>query len=92
MLTALLLKLVLEVVVLVKNRAKGRLRAATTARGKLLGGFLLWLVVFGSKFVVLSLEDLILGSAVELGGFISVTLLILALLVSRAAVRWVLRD
>ena len=41
----------------------------------------------GSKFVVLKLVDLIFGDAVSLGGFIPVTLLIVALLISRAAVR-----
>jgi hypothetical protein len=40
-----------------------------------------------SKFVVLTLEDLFFGDAVELGGFVPVTLLILVLMVSRAGVR-----
>jgi len=44
-------------------------------------------VAVGSKFVVLKLEDLLFGDAVSLGGFFSVTLLIVVLLVSRAGVR-----
>ena len=87
LLTAVLLKLVLEVVLVVKNRAKGRFRAATSPRGKLVGALLLWLVLVGSKFVVLKLEQLLFGDAVSLGGFVSVTLLIVTLLVSRAGVR-----
>ena len=87
LLTALLLKLVLEVVVRAKNRAKGRFRAASTPLGKAGAGVLLWLVLVGSKFVVLELEDLLFGDLVELGGFVSVTVLILALLLSRAGVR-----
>jgi hypothetical protein len=35
----------------------------------------------GSKLVVLELVDLVFGDAVSLGGFISVTLLVVALLV-----------
>jgi len=49
-------------------------------------------VAAGSKLVVLELVDLVFGDAVSLGGFISVTLLVVALLVSRAAVRRLLSD
>jgi hypothetical protein len=87
LLTAVLLKGVLEVVVLAKDRVKARFKAATTPSGKVVAGFLLWLVLFGSKFVVLELVDLVFGSSVRLGGFFSVTLLILVLMVARAAVR-----
>lgn len=86
-LTAVLLKLVLEVVLVVKQRAVTRLRGATTPRGKVVGAITLWLVVVGSKFVVLELEDLLLGDAVELGGFFSVTGLIASLLLARLAAR-----
>ena len=47
----------------------------------------LWAVAIGSKLVVLELMDLVFGDAVSLGGFFPVTLLIMALLLSRAAVR-----
>ena len=87
LLTAVLLKGVLEVVVLAKNRAKARFKAATTPLGKVVAGFLLWLVLFGSKFVVLEAVHLVFGANVRLGGFFSVTALILVLMVARAAVR-----
>ena len=41
---------------------------------------------------MLELVDLVFGDAVSLGGFISVTLLVVALLVSRATVRRLLSD
>ena len=53
----------------------------------LTAGLLLWAVLVGSKFVVLKTVDLVFGDRVSLGGFVSVTLLIVALLVSRLAVR-----
>ena len=53
---------------------------------------LLWGVLFGSKFLVLTVVDLVFGARVSLGGFLSVTLLILALLLSRAGVRRLLRS
>ena len=52
----------------------------------------LWVVAVGSKLVVLGLVNLVFGDSVSLGGFISVTLLVLALLASRAAVRRLLYD
>ena len=87
LLTAVLLKLALEVVILLKGRILTRLRAANTRRAKLVAALSLWAVAAGSKLVVLELVDLVFGDAVSLGGFVSVTLLVLALLVSRGAVR-----
>lgn len=87
LLTAILLKVVLEVVVAIKVRIKGHLKAATGTRRKVLIGLGLWAVAAGSKFVVLELENLLLGDAVSLGGFFSVTALIVCLLLSRAGVR-----
>lgn len=52
---------------------------------------LLWVVLFGSKFLVLEAVALVVDARVSLGGFLSLTLLILALLLSRAAVRRLLQ-
>jgi hypothetical protein len=61
--------------------------SSTSSFGKVVAGFLLWLVLFGSKFVALEAIDLVFGSSVSLGGFFSVTELILVLMLARAAVR-----
>ncbi|MCW0215748.1 MAG: hypothetical protein OJJ54_20525 [Pseudonocardia sp.] len=92
LLTAALLKGILEVVVAAKNRVKARWRAATTPIGKVIAAVMLWAVLFGSKFLVLEAVDLVFGARVSLGGFWSVTLLILALLLSRAAVQRLLQS
>ncbi len=92
LLTAVLLKAVLEVVVRIKNRVKGRFKAAETPLARLGAGVLLWLVLVGSKFVVLELIDLFFGDSVSLGGFWSVTGLILALLLARLGVRRLLGE
>ena len=92
LLTAVLLKVALEVVIALKKRVMARLRAATSRRGTVALGLTLWVVAAGSKLVVLELVDLVFGDAVSLGGFVSVTLLVVALLVSRAAVRRLLYD
>jgi hypothetical protein len=87
LLTAVLLKGVLEIVVVAKNRVKARFRQASTPIGKVVAAVLLWVVLFGSKFLVLEAVAFVFGDRVSLGGFFSVTLLILALLLSRAGVR-----
>ena len=87
LLTAVLLKVALEVVVAVKERVLRRFHAATTKAGKVLSVISLWLFAVGSKFLVLELVYLVFRGSVELGGFIQVTLLILTLLACRALVR-----
>jgi hypothetical protein len=90
LLTAALLKLALEAVIFLKGKLLAKLRAADTRRVKLAAAISLWVVAAGSKLVVLELVDLVFGDAVSLGGFVSVTLLVLALLASRSAVRQML--
>src|SRR5688572_14677239 len=92
LLTAVLLKITLALVLLVKNAVLGRLRAADTPSGKVLAGVGLWGVAAASKLVVLPLVDLVFGDSVSLGGFVPVTLLVITLLLSRSAVRRVLSE
>jgi hypothetical protein len=87
LLTAVLLKVALEVVILLKSRIVTSFRAATTRQARVSAAALLWVVAAGSKLVVLKLVDVVFGDAVSLGGFVPVTVLVIALLVSRAAVR-----
>ncbi len=91
LLTAVLLKGVLEVVVAAKKRVVTRFRQAATPTGKVVAAFLVWAVVFGSKFLVLEAVALVFGPRVSLGGFFSVTALIITLLLSRAGVRRLLQ-
>ena len=90
--TAVILKVVLEVVVVVKGRVKGRLKTARSPMGRVLFALLLWVVLVGSKFVVLKLEALVFGAYVSLGGFFSVTALIVVMLLARGLVRKVLGE
>lgn len=92
LLTAALLKVTLELVLLAKTRVLRRFRSAGTRRAKLVAAGSLWVVAAGSKLLVLELVDLVFGDAVSLGGFVSVTLLVVTLLVSRGAVRRLLAD
>lgn len=89
--TAVLLKLVLEVVLILKTRVKRRFVAAQSVPAKVVAALGFWALMVGSKFVVLELEALLLGDAVSLGGFFSVTGLIIVLLLSRLGMRRALR-
>jgi len=92
LLTAVLLKVALELVIFLKGRIVVRLKAADSRRAKAGTALLLWVVAVGSKIVVLELVDLVFGDQVSLGGFVSVTLLVVVLLLSRSAVRSLLDD
>jgi hypothetical protein len=83
LLTAVLLKFVLEVVLVAKNRVKARVKGAATPGAKLVTVLMLWAVLFGSKFLVLEAVAIVFGSRVSLGGFFSVMLLIILLLLVR---------
>ncbi|WP_404430234.1 hypothetical protein LG299_11245 [Microbacterium lacus] len=86
-LTAILLKLVLEVVVALKKRVTGSIRTAPNVWRRVISIVSLVALLPGSKFVVLLLVDAVFGESVSLGGFWLVTLLILALMGARALVR-----
>ena len=86
------LNLAIEYIPSVKNKILGRLRSATTRRIKIVAALSLGVVAAGSKLVVLALIDFIFGDSVSLGGFLPVTLLVIALMASRAAVRRLLYD
>lgn len=87
LLTAVLLKATLELVLLIKGAVLARFRGASAAATKTVFALMLWVVAAGSKLVVLWLIDVVFSGSVSLGGFIPVTLLVVSLLVSRAAVR-----
>ena len=92
LLTAVLLKVTLELVIVLKGAVLARLRRATTPLAKATSGVMLWSVAAGSKLVVLWLVDIVFGGSISLGGFVPVTLLVLALLASRSGVRRLLEG
>lgn len=87
LLTAILLKAVLEVVLLVKKRTITRIRMTRLPVVRVANVVVLLLVLPGSKFLVLELVALVFGDAVYLGGFFQVTALIIVLMLARGGVR-----
>ena len=92
LLTAILLKAVLEIVLWVKKNIVARIRSAETRWVRIVNAVTLVLLLPGSKFLVLELVALAFGDAVRLGGFFQVTALIIVLMLARGAIRWVFRP
>lgn len=89
-LTAILLKITLEVVLALKAPILRRLKGASAAKQRVLWASALWVLAAGSKLVVLELISVVFGDDVSLGGFLSVTGLVICLMLARAGVRWLL--
>ena len=87
LLTAILLKVVLDLVLWVKKNIVGRIKTTKSASVRVINVAALLLVLPGSKFVVLELVALVFGDAVQLGGFYQVTALILVLMLARGGMR-----
>jgi uncharacterized membrane protein YvlD (DUF360 family) len=51
---------------------------------KIIGGFVMWLVIFSSKFLILWVDDYIFGPLVELGGFWEIIILSVVLMAADA--------
>ena len=91
-LTAILLKIALEIVIACKTFVMTRLKGASRARQRALWAIALWVLAAGSKILVLEVVALVFGDRVSLGGFIPVTGLVICLMLARAGVRWLLYD
>lgn len=91
-LTAILLKIALEIVLVGKNFVMSRLKGASLARQRALWAAALWVLAAGSKILVLEVVALVFGDRVSLGGFLPVTGLVICLMLARAGVRWLLYD
>lgn len=92
LLTAVLLKVVLEVVLRVKTWILAQLRTSSDGVQSATSVAMLVLILPGSKILILELVDVVFGDAVSLGGFFAVTGLIIALMLARLGVRWLLRP
>ena len=82
--TAILLKILLELILTLEHKVVDVFKA-----NKVLRFFFVWLILFGSKFLILELVNLVFGDHVELGKFWDVFFLALSLLLVRQALLWV---
>lgn len=82
--TAILLKILLESILVLEHKIAHFLEAY-----KVIRILIIWLILFGSKFLILEVIDFVLGEHVELGKFWDVFLLALTLLLARQVFQWI---
>ena len=82
--TAILLKILLEIILTLEHKVSTVFKPY-----KVLRIFLVWLILFGSKFLILEVVDIVFGEHVELGKFVDVIVLVIALMVAREIVQWI---
>jgi hypothetical protein len=83
-LTAILLKLMVDAVKGLEQRVSGYLAAKPGAVWKTLRVVVVWLILFLSKFVILEVVNFVFGDHVELGSFIEIVAIVVAMLAANA--------
>lgn len=92
LLTALLMKVALEIIMSAKKRAVARLTGAHTLAARGVAGVAILLLLPWSKFVILWATEAIFAGSVSLGGFYAVTVLVATMMLARFAVRLIIRE
>ena len=82
-LTAILLKALLDVILGLEHRVAHFFEARPGKLSKFLRIMSTWIILFLSKFLILEVVDLVFGDHVELGKFVQVLSLVIALMVAR---------
>ena len=84
-LTALLLRVMVEAVRGLEQSVSAYFAAKQGMAAKVLRVVVVWLILFLSKFVILEVVNFVFGSHVELGSFIQIVAIIVAMLAANAA-------
>jgi len=82
-LTAVLLKLLLDLVLGLEHRVAAFFKARPGGVNRALGLVSVFVILFFSKFVILEAVNVVFGDHVELGHFIEIVALIVAMIVAR---------
>ena len=86
-LTAVLLRLLLEVTLQFEHRVSRYFETKTFRASRAVAGMVMWLILFTSKFVILEAVDLVFGSHVDLGGFVEIVIIAVTLIAAETAFR-----
>jgi hypothetical protein len=90
-LTALLLKLMVDAVKGLEHAVSASLAAKEGAAWRPLRYVAVWLILFLSKFVILEVVNVVFGDHVELGSFIEVAGIVVTMLVANAILQRIYR-
>jgi uncharacterized membrane protein (DUF485 family) len=85
--TAILLKVLLEVILKLEHKVADFFEARPGTLSKFLRVLFIWLILFLSKFVILEIVDIVFGNHVELGHFLDVLVLVITLMIARELVQ-----
>ncbi len=91
-LTAILLKAILDLLGGLEHRVSAFWKQRDGGAARVLGALSVFAILFGGKFVILEVVDVVFGDLVELGHFIEVSVLVIAMLVSRVTMDWVYQQ
>jgi hypothetical protein len=83
LLTAIVMKVMIDLIAELVARAKEYFTAQGGTMAKVLFGLTAWAIMFGSKIVILEVVQLIFEDDVDLGGFLNVMILTVAMMVAR---------
>ncbi|MFN8519382.1 MAG: hypothetical protein U0667_08325 [Chloroflexota bacterium] len=89
LLTAILLKLMLDATLGLKRRVASWFAGREGVVWKALLVASIWAILFVSKFVIIEVTALVFGDRVALGGFFGIVVLILAMMGARQLLGWV---
>jgi hypothetical protein len=83
-LTAILLKILLEIILGFEHMVADFFKSRPGKFSNFMRIIATWLILFLSKFLILEVVDIVFGEHVELGKFLDVIVLVIALMVARA--------
>ena len=90
-LTAVLLRMLLEATSLLEHRVVARFEGRTGMASRLVELALVFSILFFSKLLILEIVDVVFRGRVELGHFVEVVVLIVTMIAARALSDWWLR-
>ena len=88
-LTAILLKLLLDALTGFEHRVAGYFRARDGAIYKALGLVSIFAILFLGKLLILEIVNIVFGDEVDLGHFVEIAALIISMIVVRGGMQWI---
>ncbi len=86
-LTAILLKILLELILRFEHRVANFFKSRPGRLSNFLRIISTWIILFLSKFLILEVVDIVFGEHVELGKFLDVIILVIALIATREVIQ-----
>jgi hypothetical protein len=87
-LTAVLLKLMLDLILGLEHRVRHWFAQKEGTAWRVLGAVTVFTILFTSKLLILEVVNIVFGDHVELGHFVEVIALIVSMIVARKLVNW----